>query len=59
MKLVALLLILLLSMFTGHIITGPAVSLIAAILIIELDEMVEPEKNKKRSLPKTKKAKKR
>ena len=59
MKLVALLLILLLSMFTGHIITGPAVSLIAAILIIELDEMVEPVKNKKRSLPKTKKAKKR
>ena len=36
MQLVALLLILLLSMFTGHIITGPAVSLIAAILIIKL-----------------------
>lgn len=36
MQLVALLLILVLSMFTGHIITGPAVSLIAAILIIML-----------------------
>ena len=36
MQLVALLLILVLSMFTGHIITGPAVSLIAAILIIAL-----------------------
>ena len=36
MQLVALLLIIVLSMFTGHIITGPAVSLIAAILIIML-----------------------
>ena len=45
MQLVALLLILVLSMFTGHIITGPAVSLIAAILIIML-----AKRNKKRVL---------
>lgn len=57
MQLVALLLILLLSMFTGHIITGPAVSLIAAILIIKLENKEEPIKTKKRSLPKSKKPK--
>ena len=36
MRLVSLLLIIILSMFTGHIITGPAVSFIAAIIIVML-----------------------
>ena len=36
MRLVSLLLIIILSMFTGHIITGPAVSFIAAVIIVML-----------------------
>lgn len=36
MRLISLVLIIVLSMFTGHIITGPAVSFIAAIIIVML-----------------------
>ena len=38
MKLVSLLLIIILSLFTGHIITAPAVSLIVVIMILSLQK---------------------
>ena len=41
MKLVSLLLIIILSLFTGHIITGPAVSFIAAVIIIMIASLTE------------------